>query len=76
VKRDNQKLSDSLKLKSEENEKLNLTVRNLEEVKKEYELKLQGLPNLHERINHFDKKKVTEFFNLKGKFSHRLQQIQ
>jgi len=59
VKRDNQKLSDSLKLKNDENEKLNLTVKNLEELKREYEQRLQGLPNLHERINHFDKKKVT-----------------
>jgi len=59
IKKDNQKLTESLKLKSEENEKLCLTVRNLEDLKRDYENKLQGIPQLHERINHLEKKSKT-----------------
>ena len=52
-------MTESLKLKSEENEKLCLTVRNLEDLKRDYENKLQGIPQLHERINHLEKKSKT-----------------
>jgi len=59
VKKDNQKLTESLKLKSEENDKLSVTVKNLEDLRKDYESKLQGIPQLHERINHLEKKSKT-----------------
>jgi len=59
VKKDNQKLTESLKLKNEENEKLSVTVRNLEDLRKDYECKLQGIPQLHERINILEKKSKT-----------------
>jgi len=59
VKKDNQKLTESLKLKNEENDKLSVTVKNLEDLRKDYESKLQGIPQLHERINHLEKKSKT-----------------
>jgi len=59
VKKDNQKLTESLKLKNEENGKLSMAVKNLEDLKREYENKLQGIPQLHERINHLEKRSKT-----------------
>ena len=56
VKRDNQKLSETLKLKTDENEQLAATIKNLEEMNKEYKQKLQELPQLQERINNLERK--------------------
>ena len=62
MKKDNQKLTESLKLKNEENGKLSMAVKNLEDLKREYENKLQGIPQLHERINHLEKRSKTRVF--------------
>lgn len=56
MKRDNQKLSETLKSRTDEIEQLQTTIKNLEETNKEYKQKLHELPQLQERINNLERK--------------------